>query len=141
MTSALRRLPLYLLAFLPVVWGNCPYWFVGAPGSGKAASREAEPRCPCCRKKADSAPRDSTSPYDCGDCPMLVARHGSMPAPASVDLPAADEGSAFLLAALLPCAAFDAPLEVACARAAAGPPMGPPGTIVSPLLDEVSLRI
>lgn len=141
-TSLLRRLPICLLALLPVVWGNCPYWFVGSPGARDAkASREDGPRCPCCRKKAGSVPgRDSTNPYDCGDCPMIVARHGSAPAPAPTVLPDAHDAGAFVAVPALPPAGID-PTRVLEARGAAGPPTAPPGGVVSTLLDEVSLRI
>lgn len=131
------------------MWGNCPYWFVGSPGAsglkgsqGANAPRDAEPRCPCCRRKADSGPaRGSTNPYDCGDCPMIVARHGSAPAPAPVVLPDAHDAGTFAAVVVLPLAGIDPALAVSSARGAAGPPNGPPGGVVSTLLDEVSLRI
>jgi hypothetical protein len=150
---ALHRLPALLLAFLPVVWGNCPYWFVGAPGSAETADEaSAEPACPCCRKKAAESTKtapDPTNPFDCGDCPMLVARNGSMPAPAAVALPDFDESVVAFAPLSTPVAfvvALDLALAAASARGAAGPPTGPPGSVVSRLvgaglLDEVSLRI
>jgi hypothetical protein len=137
--SALRRLPVYLLALMPVVWGNCPYWFVGAPGA-KKASRAAEPRCPCCRRKAESTggPAD---PFDCRDCPMLVARNGSAPAPAPTALPDARNAGAFVAVIAVPPTGLGLVPATLSPRGAAGPPTGPPGGFVSPLLDEVSLRI
>jgi hypothetical protein len=137
-----KRLPILLLALMPVVWGNCPYWFVGAPGSSAkagGATRTAS-TCPCCRQKAPApVSRGPVDPFDCGDCPMLVARHGSAPAPTPVTVPTADDGGTFFAAVALP-VAFDV-LAAASIRAAAGPPAGPPGSVVSRLLDEVSLRI
>ena len=137
-----------LLAILPVVWGNCPYWFVGRPPTSVKAAASAkagtaphgESRCPCCRKKAAPASPAPVDPLDCGDCPMLVARHGSAPAPTPVSVPTADDGGTFLAPVALP-VAFDVSLDVASLRTAAGPPLGPPGSVVSRLLDEVSLRI
>ena len=91
--SMSRRLLLCVLAALPVVWGNCPYWF--APGSAASAAVGAKSRapaqasCPCCRHKDDVSARGGPvrPPPDCDDCPMTVARRGSMPVPPSVELP------------------------------------------------------
>src|SRR5207247_1248807 len=55
-------------------------------GKGRAPARAT---CPCCRHADDVSARGGPvrTPPDCDDCPMTVARRGSMPVPPSVELP------------------------------------------------------
>ena len=84
-----RRVILWFFAFMPVVWGNCPYWFVGyPPGDAREGAGKAVPRCPCCRGKVSAnVPKP---PRGCDDdCPMTIARRGATPVGTCVEAPPA----------------------------------------------------
>ena len=140
--SFARRLLLYVLAAVPAVWGNCPYWFAGG-GCGPAASTaraqagtRTRPACPCCRHTDNASPRDGPAapPPDCDDCPMTVARRGSMPVPPSVELPARELGAGTVVP--------DLPLAPPAGDVAASPWVRPPGAPPDPrLLSTVVLTI
>lgn len=135
--SLSHRLLLYVLAALPVVWGNCPYWFGSEPcGAAKAsgAVRPVERRCPCCKRSGDAGRPASPAPAkpDCDDCPMTVARRGSTPVPPSIVLPEAAAGSFLPLVAAIP------PAGTPPVDGAARPPGAPPDPR---LLDTVVLTI
>ena len=134
-----RRLLMLVLAALPVVWGNCPYWFGsgGCGGGAPSAAGERSPArvCPCCRRDGTSR-RGGPAPTkgDCDDCPLTLARRGSTPVPPSVELPAADP----VLVAILPWPAAKRPAGNAYPIVTARPPGAPPDPL---LLSTVVLTI
>jgi hypothetical protein len=127
-----RRLLLALVAVTPVVWGNCPYWFVGYPAAGLSSAGLAKRVCPCCAKRPAPA-RGTPSRVPCdGDCPMMMARNGAAPAPPAPELPPP------ALAGRVPAAAIEGGDGVpAPARLVETRPLGPPREAVASLASVV----
>ncbi|MFO0932869.1 MAG: hypothetical protein U1E39_09175 [Planctomycetota bacterium] len=137
--SPLVRALLFLLAFVPVVWGTCPRWVAGetcgapvAAVDGARGSHEVA-RCPCCPPSDDdpAAPTDGRrSPTDPGSCPVIQLRFTVAPAPTDVALPVADLVAAVATADLA-FAAIAAPrVELAPRDTTGGAPPPRVGTVV-----------
>jgi hypothetical protein len=131
MRAVARRVLWMLVAAMPVVWGNCPYWFVGYPEQATVVADAAcddggaPARMPCCPG------RRSDHGGDDGDCPMTIARRGSTPLADGVSLPPLAIGRFEPIDAGAPTA--DSATPPAVARGTV-PPTGPPldalGTVV-----------
>lgn len=126
--SPLLRALLFLLAFVPVVWGTCPRWVVGET-CGAPASPEA--RCPCC--PAPDPDGDPSEPFDSGSCPVIQLRHTLVVAPADVVVPPMDLAPVAVVVA--------SPVALASAPARALAPLDPSGGAPPPLVGTVVLVV
>lgn len=84
--SRVARWFVFLIAFLPAVWGNCPGLLTGRCCCAPARTVAKSPCCPACRERGEK----SSTPAPCSGCRCTEARDGTTPVPPDVTAPHAD---------------------------------------------------